>query len=167
MKTSMKLSPALTLCALFLAGSVQAESNFPSYLTGKYCNDLKRDFITTSINSLKIYREQQLASQHRGGMHNIRTFVLQQEAWLKECDQYLNATQRSRIFQNAKATQTIFNAMASVSEELDALIKGITYSSAAADGKSTDVAADKFDQLFKLVDDQQTLMLLKGQFVSR
>lgn len=162
----MKISPILTVCALVFTGSVQAESNFPSYINGKYCNDLKRDFITTTIGSLRSYRQQQLTSKHRGGMNNIRNFVQQQETWLKECDQYLQTTQRNRIFQDDKTTRTIFDAMASVTLELDALIKGITYS-VEGGSKSTDVAADKFDQLFKLVDDHQTLMLLKGQLVFR
>ena len=161
-----KVSPVIGLYAVLAAGTVQAESDFPGYLNGKYCNDLKRDFMSTSLGSLKSYRESQLASQHRGGMNNIRNFVLQQEAWLKECDQYLLTTQRNRIFQDEKTTGKIFGAMAAVTRELDALIKGVTYS--ADSGRNpTDVAADKFDQLFRLVDDHQTKLQLKGQLVFR
>lgn len=162
----MKISPILTLCAVFASGTVEADGDLPSYLNGKYCSDLKRDFITTTIGSLKSYRQQQLESQHRGGMNNIRNVVQQQEAWLQECDQYLKNSQRNRIFQDDKTTRNIFEAMTSVTEELDALIKGITYSTEAG-SKPTDVAAEKFDQLFKLVDDHQTLMLLRGQLVFR
>lgn len=160
------VSPLLAWCAVLVAGTVQAENNFPSYLNGKYCNDLKRDFMTSSLGSLKSYRESQLASQHRGGMNNIRNFVLQQQDWLRECDEYLITTQRNRIFQDEKTTTRIFAAMGAVTRELDALIKGVTYT---ADGgkKPTDVAADKFDQLFKLVDDHQTKLELKGQLVFR
>lgn len=162
----LKVFPILTVCALAVTGIAQAEGKFPSYVNGKYCNDLKRDFVTTTMSGLKSYREQQLTSQHRGGMNNIRNFVQQQETWLKECDEYLKTTQRNRIFQDDKTTRTIFEAMTALTLELDALIKGITYS-AEGGSKSTDVAANKFDQLFKLVDDHQTLMLLKGQLVFR
>lgn len=162
----MKTAPFLTLCALLWAGFAQADSGFPAYLNGKFCNDIKQDFINIAMRSLHDYRNQQLASQHRGGMNNIRNFLLQREAWLQECDQYLKATQRVRIFQDDKTTEVIFNAMDAVSKELDSLIRGVTYSMDAG-GNPTDVAASKFDQLFKLVDDHQTLMLIRGQVVFR
>lgn len=162
----MKIKMLFAPFVLLWAGSALADGDFPSYLNEKYCNDIKLDFITTSIKSLQSYRDQQLASQHRGGMNNIRKYLDQREEWLKECDQYLSQTKNGRVFQDEATTKSIFNAMDAVSTELNSLISGITYS-VDSGGTPTDVAAEKFDHLFKLVDDHQTMMLLKGQVVYR
>ncbi len=154
------------LFTLLMACGASAEDKFPSYLTGKYCNDIKVDFMTNSIKSLQRYRDKQLASQHRGGMNNIRKFLEQREDWLQECDDYLASTSNHRLFKDENTTSKIFTAISSVTGELQSLITGVTYS--VDPGQSaTDVAGDKFDRLFKLVDDHQTLMLMKGQVVYR
>ncbi|WP_439133586.1 hypothetical protein [Pseudomaricurvus sp.] len=162
----MKIKMLFAPFVLLLAGSAMADGEFPSYLNEKYCNDIKLDFITSSIKSLQSYRDKQLVSQHRGGMNNIRKFLDQREDWLKECDQYLSQTKQNRLFLDDATTASIFEAMDSVSDELTSLISGVTYS-VDAGGSPTDVAADKFDNLFKLVDDHQTTMLMKGQVVYR
>lgn len=162
----MKINMLLAPLVLLLAGSALADGEPPSYLNEKYCNDIKLDFITTSIKSLQGYRDKQLVSQHRGGMNNIRKYLDQREEWLKECDQYLSKTKHGRLFQDNATTISIFEAMDAVSTELSSLVNGVTYS-VEAGGSPTDVAADKFDHLFKLVDDHQTMMLLKGQVVYR
>ncbi len=157
------------ICALFFTlgmCSSQAAEEFPSYLNEKYCEDIKLDFMTSAIKSLQRYREQQLVSQHRGGMNNIRKYLIQRKEWLLECDSYLDAAENDRLFKDKQTTDGIFSAIDSVSEELQSLISGITYS--VDQGQSpTAVAGEKFDKLFKLVDDHQTMLLLKGQVVYR
>ncbi|MGH1373923.1 MAG: hypothetical protein ACRBBW_17925 [Cellvibrionaceae bacterium] len=143
-----------------------AEEKFPSYLTEKYCNSIKVDFMTSSMKSLQRYRDKQLPSQHRGGMNNIRKYLEQREDWLLECDNYLASTSRDRLFKDKKTTDSIFTAISSVTGELNSLITGVTYSTELGESP-TSVASQKFDHLFKLVDDHQTLMLMKGQVVYR
>ncbi len=162
----MKRHICAALFTLFVTSGAAAEDKFPSYLTGKYCNDIKVDFMTSSMKSLQRYRDKQLASQHRGGMNNIRKYLEQREDWLQECDNYLASTSSHRLFKDDQTTAKIFTAISSVTGELQSLITGVTYSVDAGQS-ATDVAADKFDQLFKLVDDHQTLMLMKGQVVYR
>jgi hypothetical protein len=139
---------------------------FPSYLTWRYCEDLKLDFMTREVKSLQKYRGSQLESQHRGGMNNTRKFLNQRQEWLKECDNYIAKTDKGRLFKDDATTSAIFNSMKSVETELASLIKGVTYSVDSGESASS-VAGEKFDRFFKLIDDHQTLMLLKGQVVYR
>lgn len=158
----------LAIIAIGLTSSVGAfaEDSFPSYLTEKYCNDIKLDFMTSSIKSLQHYKDKQLASRHRGGMRNIQRFLQQRQDWLQECDGYLSATsEHKRLFRNEATTDTIFAAIDSVSTELGSLIAGVTYTEDPS-GTST-VVEEKFDQLFQLVEEHQTLLLLRGQVVYR
>ena len=155
-----------TLLASTSFNSVLADDKFPSYLTDKYCNGIKVDFMTSSIKSLQRYRDKQLPSQHRGGMNNIRKYLEQREDWLLECDNYLASTSKHRLFKDEKTTDNIFSAISSVTGELNSLITGVTYSTEPGQS-ATSVAGQKFDRLFKLVDDHQTLMLMKGQVVYR
>lgn len=147
--------------------ATRAETQFPSYLSKKYCNDIALDFMTHSIDSLKKYRNKQLIERHRGGMNNIRRYIDQRLTWLQECDQYLNSVTKNRIFLNSLTTNDIFEAMNSVNSELLSLISGVTYSVNAGE-TPTDIAGEKFDRLFDLVENHKTLMLLnKGQLVLR
>lgn len=155
-----------TLIASTGFSSAFADDTFPSYLTDKYCNGIKVDFMTGSMKSLQRYRDKQLPSQHRGGMNNIRKYLEQREDWLLECDNYLAKTSKNRLFKDQKTTDNIFSAISSVTSELNSLITGVTYSTEPGQS-ATSVANQKFDHLFKLVDDHQTLMLMKGQVVYR
>ena len=139
---------------------------FPSYLTWKFCEDTKASFMEGDIPSLESYRNKRLSSEHKVRMKNIKTFVEQRRDWLQECDQYLELTDHGRIFKDKETTEKIFAAMDSVSSELDSLIKGVTYVSEGA-GADTEVIANKFDTLFKMVDDHKTVMMLQRQFVSQ
>jgi hypothetical protein len=156
----------VALLTMLATSSAFAEDKYPSYLTGKYCNGIKVDFMTSTIKSLQRYRDKQLPSQHRGGMNNIRKYLEQREDWLLECDNYLANTSRNRLFKDQKTTANIFSAISSVTDELQSLITGVTYSTEPGQSP-TSVAAQKFEHLFKLVDDHQTLMLMKGQVVYR
>src|SRR5690606_29216813 len=96
---------------------------------------------------------------------NIQSFVQQRKEWLMECDKYMDVTQRGRIFKDEATTTKIFTAMDAVYSELDSLIRGATYTVDTSSGENL-IIGTKFDQLFKLVDDHKTLMMMKGQFVS-
>lgn len=163
----MKLKVSFVLLTtLFVVNGVFADDEFPSYLSEKYCQGIKLDFMTSSIKSLQRYRDQQLTSQHRGGMNNIRKFLEQRQDWMLECDQYLSKTAKQRLFLDKKTTEGVFSAIDSVASELNSLVNGVTYS-VENGGNPTDVAAEKFDHLFKLVDNHQTMLLMKGQVVYR
>lgn len=162
----MKIQLSIALLTLLLASSLHAQDSFPSYLSEKYCGDIKMDFMTGSIKSLQRYRDTQLPSQHRGGMNNIRKYLVQRQEWLQECDDFLSQTSKNRLFKDDPTTVKIFAAIDSVSTELQSLITGVTYS-VDVGGSPIDVAAEKFDTLFKLVDDHQTMLLMKGQVVYR
>jgi hypothetical protein len=139
---------------------------FPSYLTWAYCDDIRMEFMTTTMRSLESYKEKNLNPKFKGGLRNTKNFIDQRKEWLQECDQYLSMTKKKRIFEDDKATDEIFGAMDSVTKELAGLIAGVRYDSAVGDDSST-VTRDKFDRLFKTVDDHKTLMHLKGKYVFR
>ena len=139
---------------------------FPSYLTWKFCEDTKASFMEGDIPSLESYRNKRLNSQHKVRMKNIKTFVEQRKDWLQECDQYMDLTEHGRIFKDKETTQKIFAALDAISKELDSLLSGVTYVSEEG-GADTEVIANKFDGLFKLVDDHKTVMMLQRQFVSQ
>lgn len=179
MKTIITAIASIFLATSFFASSAMAcdeqcqrqkaeaeGKKFPSYLTWKYCEDLKLDFMTREVKSLQKYRSKQLDSMHRGGMNNTRKFLKQRQEWLHECDSYMAGTDNGRLFKDEPTTDAIFGAMKSVEDELASLIKGVTYSVDAGETGAS-VAGDKFDRFFKLVEDHQTLMLLKGQVVYR
>jgi hypothetical protein len=162
----MKKLFAVLALGLTFSVSALAENSFPSYLTEKYCNDIKLDFMTSSIKSLQHYKDKQLASRHRGGMRNIQRYLKQRQDWLLECDNYLSATsQHKRLFRNEETTDEIFTAIDSVSTELGSLIAGVTYADEPTEEDT--VVEEKFDQLFQLVEAHQTLLLLRGQVVYR
>lgn len=140
---------------------------FPSYLTWEFCEGTKKSFIEGDIRSLESYRDKRLNSSHKVRMKNIRSFVQQRKEWLLECDQYMGLTDHGRIFKDDETTKTIFAAMDKVSDELDALIAGVTYASETEGSSNTDVIASRFDGLFKLVDDHKTVLMLQRQFVSQ
>ena len=139
---------------------------FPSYLTWKFCEDTKKSFIDADVRSLESYRDNRLDASHKTRMKNIRSFVQQRKEWLMECDQYLDLTEHGRIFKDEETTKSIFAAMDKISSELDSLIAGVTYVSAEG-GADTEVVAGRFDDLFKLVDNHKTVMMLQRQFVSQ
>ena len=158
----------ITVAALIPASPLLADdaNTFPSYLNQKYCQDTAAEFMMSSIDSLQSYRDKQLATGHRGGMNNIRQYIDQRRSWLQECDDFLASTSTLRIFRNDDTTDMIFDAMESVNDELRALIAGVSYSTETG-GSSTDVAAEKFDRLFRLVDEHKSRLLLRGQLVAR
>ncbi len=147
----------------------QAESlgkTFPSYLTWAYCDDLRMEFMTSTMRSLEKYKDQNLTPKFKGPLKNTKTFIEQRKEWLGECDSYLSATKNKRIFEDDKSTEEIFDAMDAVTTELDELIAGVHYDASSGEDPSA-VTKDKFNSLFKTVDDHKTLMHLKGKYVFR
>ncbi len=174
MKTLISLLLLLGLSVNVLACDEQCRRNkamqanhveFPNYLTWDFCETTKMTFMERDIPSLLSYRNERMTTKYRGSMRNTKNFLVQREEWLKECNDYMVMTGKDPLFKDTKTTNSIFSSMTSVAEELDALIGGVTY--ASDDGNDSKVAGDKFDMLFKLVDDHKTLLMIKGQFVAR
>ncbi|SMF58080.1 hypothetical protein SAMN02745866_03749 [Alteromonadaceae bacterium Bs31] len=138
--------------------------SFPSYLTWEYCDNTRMDFMTSSIDSLENYKTNHFDTRYKGGMRNIKNYVIQRKEWLQECDQYMQLTNHGRVFDDA--TKDIFSAMDAVIKELDDLIAGVTYSSETGQDSKA-IMAERFDGMFKLVDDHKQLMHYKGRYVTR
>lgn len=135
---------------------------FPSYLDSKYCKTTSVDFLVNSRKSLQKYRDERLGSGHRGGIRNIRNFIEQRKEWLLECDTYLELIGNGRVFRNKTTTDEIFTAIKSLSAELNTLVyrpKNTTEDTQ----QITELAGQKFDLLFKLMDAHRTDLQLRGQ----
>ncbi len=141
-------------------------TEFPNYLTWDFCESTKMAFMERDIPSLISYRKERMTTKYRGSMRNTKNFVAQREGWLKECNDYMVMTGKDPLFKDKKTTNKIFSSMKSVTKELDALISGVTYTTDTSNDNVA-VAGDKFDELFKLVDDHKTLLMIKGQFIAR
>lgn len=141
-------------------------TTFPSYLTWEYCEDTRMNFMTTAMSSLQKYSSDNFDTRYTGGMRNIKNYLLTRKSWLQECDTYMSATGKDRIFYDRKTTRDIFAKIDAVAKELDDLIAGVTYSGDMGEN-TTDIANEKFNNLFKAVDDHKNLMLLKGRYVIR
>lgn len=138
----------------------------PKYLTWQFCEDTKMAFIERDIPSLQAYRADRMTTKYRGSMRNTKNFIEQRKEWLQECNDYRVMTGKAPLFKDEKTTSEIFTSIESLTGELGDLISGVTYS-ADSSADNVTIAGEKFDQLFKLVDDHKTLLMLKGQFVSR
>ncbi|WP_075185299.1 hypothetical protein [Teredinibacter haidensis] len=145
---------------------VKANISFPTYLTWKHCDDTIVDFMSSSMDSLDKYRNQHFDTRYKGGMRNIKHYIVQRKEWLQECDNYLQLTGKGRIFDNKKTTNQIFASMDAVTKELDDLISGVTYSSEMGQDSSS-IINERFEKLLINVDEHKTLMHLKGRYVTR
>lgn len=148
----------------------KAEANnnvaFSSYLSWKHCDDTRMNFMTSSISSLDKYRSKHFDTRYKGGIKNIKNYLEQRKEWLQECDNYMQLTGKGRVFDDAKTTKKVFTAIDQVTKELNDLIAGVTYSNEFGQDSAT-VMNEKFDNLFKVVEDHKTLMHLKGRYVTR
>lgn len=142
----------------------QTGKEFPGYLSWKYCDGIRNEFMTSTMKSLQSYTEQHLSAERRKGMRNTQNFLAQRMDWLQECDDYLAATGKGRIFKDDKTTKGIMDAMESVNAELASLLSGVTYAGQGTD--DTQVAQDKFNTLFTLVDNHKNMLLLKGHMIT-
>ncbi|MFT7560719.1 MAG: hypothetical protein ACI93R_002642 [Flavobacteriales bacterium] len=143
---------------------LEKKLDFPGYLTWKYCEGLKLDFMTTDMRSLESYSTKHFDTKYKGPIKNTVRFIDQRKEWLGECDQYLQLTGKGRVFDDKKTTDIVFGQMDSIKHELKGILDGASYSSANGD-ETKEVVGDKFGQLFKLVDDHKTLLHLKGRYV--
>lgn len=124
---------------------------FASYLNVKYCKSTGTDFLSQGRKSLQAYRDKQLPTAHRGGAKNIRNFILQRKDWLQECDTYLQLTEQGRIFRDKQSTDKIMGAMTATADELQKIVKRPQAQVESLE-MVTSPAAQKFDDLFELID---------------
>ena len=139
--------------------------HFPSYLTWKYCDGVKNDFITTDMQTLQSYSEDHFETQYKGPIKATIQFIADRKDWLGECDQYLSYTGKGRIFDDDKTTEAVFAQMDKVTQELQGIIGGVSYSSSNGSDQTKQIVGEKFKKLFQIVDDHKTLMHLKGRYV--
>lgn len=134
---------------------------FATYLNAKYCQSTSVDFLLQGRKSLQAYREKQLPTAHRGGAKNIRNFILQRKDWLQECDKYLQLTEQGRVFRDKENTEKILTALTSTADELQKIMMR-----PRAEIESLELvtapAAQKFDELFKNVDNHYLELQRRG-----
>ncbi len=134
---------------------------FASYLNLKYCQTTSVDFLLQGRKSLQSYREKQLPTAHRGGAKNIRNFIMQRKDWLQECDKYLQLTEQGRIFRDKESTEKILLSLTSTADELHKIMMR-----PVAEVESLELvvapAGQKFDELFKNVDDHYLELQRRG-----
>lgn len=162
--TLVGLSPSANACdepCKRAQAETQRNVHFPSYLNLKYCSETTQEFLLNTRKSLQRYRDQQLATAHRGGAKNIRQIIIQQQTWLKECDNYMSNLEMGRVFRQAKTTEQLFNAMLSVSEELHKIMQRKNDANEVAQ-LVTAGAAEKFDRMFALVDQHVQELQMRG-----
>ncbi len=146
------------------AAETKNSVKFPGYLTWRYCDDLKLDFIETDMKSLQSYSSKHFNTKYKGPIKNTIKFLSQRKEWLQECDRYLGMTRKDRIFHDTKTTKLVFNKMDSINTELKDIINGVTYSSSQGDETKV-IVGEKFNALFRAIDDHKNLMHLKGKYV--
>lgn len=140
------------------------QSKFLSFLSWKYCDQLKYDFMTTDIESLMSYGSTHFQAKFKGPIKNIVSMIEQRESWLAECDDYLSKTRDERIFYDTATTQDVFNKMTRVKKELNAVLDGVSYSSSQGD-ETQKIVRERFETLYDTVDTHKNLMHLKGKLV--
>ncbi len=160
-------SPALACDETCKREKAMAEHgvNFPSYLTAEFCKTTSTDFLLRDAKDLEKYRSGHLLSGHKGGMNNIRKMLEQRKEWLVECDEYLRLTDQGRVFRTEETTEAIFASMDRVSKELHGMIYNGDRSVTVSSG--IDVAEQRFDSLFQLLERHKTDLQLRGQLVVR
>ncbi|WP_096084417.1 hypothetical protein [Agaribacterium haliotis] len=142
----------------------QQNLDFPGYLSWKYCEGLRNDFMTIDMRSLQSYSSKHFDTRYKGPIKNIVKMLDQRQDWLGECDNYMKLTKKERIFKDKKSTEAIFAKMGSVKKELEAVINGARYSSENGDETGV-IINEKFEALFTAVDDHNNLMNLRGRYV--
>ena len=138
---------------------------FAGYLNADFCKTTSTDFLLRDFKSLQDYRGDRLLTGHKGGMNNIRKMLEQRKEWLAECDDYLKLTGQGRVFRDADTTDKIFASMDRVTKELNSLIYNGDRAVTVTQG--VDIAEQRFDNLFSLLDQHKTELQLRGQLVVR
>lgn len=168
-----KLISLLALCCLPVTAMACDESclrdeamkkhnvKFPAYLDSQYCRNTSIDFLLNARKSLQHYHDERLNTAHRGGIRNIRNFLEQRREWLTECDQYLSLTMQGRLFRSKETSDQIFHTIGQVSEELNRLI-GIPTAANEDSMTLTEIARQRFEQMFRQLDHHRTDLQLRG-----
>lgn len=146
------------------AASAKHSTQFPGYLSWKYCDGLKSDFVTIDLKSLQSYSGKHFNTKYKGPIKNTVKFLKQRKSWLEECDNYNRLTREERIFHDDKTTVAVFTQIDKINQELEAILGGVTYTSSRGD-QTKEIVAGKFENLYKVVDDHANLMHLKGKYV--
>lgn len=162
--TLMTLAQASLACdeACKRAKAEEAHNiKFGSHLSLKNCTSTATDFLIQTRHALETYKDKQLPTAHRGGARNIRNYLGQRKDWLLECDNYLDWTDQGRIFRDKETTDKIIGSMTDVSNELK---KIMVRPKNPAENKDLIVtpASEKFDELFKLMDDHYLDLQRRG-----
>lgn len=129
----------------------------PGYLSWKSCDETKESFLTTTMRSLQKFNDKQLdgsdeGTRRKAAMRNTQKYIDTQKEWLVECDDYLQATKKGRIFTDDKTTTKIFGDIDNISAELLAQMKGANYTNAITGAdNSAEISAEKFEALFTAV----------------
>lgn len=144
---------------------VEKNVSFPSYVTWSYCDDIREEFMTTTLRSVGTYLTEKMNTKYMGNVRNTKQFLADRKSWVQECDNYLQATNQDPIFETKEKTAKIYAMVDSVLTEFDKVLAGVTRSG-AAEGKKTFIV-EKYEVLFKAVDDHRNLMHLRGKYVYR
>lgn len=134
---------------------------FASYLDQRYCQSTAQDFLLRARKSLQQYKDNQLATAHRGGAKNIRNFITQRYEWLDECEKYMEAMEMGYIFRKKETTDAIFKSMTDVTAELYKIMMRKKNPNESLP-LVTQNAAQKFDVMFKLIDEHVIELQKRG-----
>lgn len=152
----------VSLVAILLGAvsfSASAEK-FPSYLNESYCSDLKKEFMTSVMPSLKSYSEHRFNRDKRASLRNTKEFLDKRVDWMKECNDYLSKTEGDYIFRDAQTTKHIFASLEDVSREMGFALDGVLFFD------DVDPVTREFDNLFQLTDAHETKLMLNGELAA-
>jgi len=126
----------------------------PGYLSWSYCDEIKQEFLTSSMRSLQKFNDKQLAgsdanTRRDASLRNTQKYIEARKEWLYECDNYLQVTGKGRIFKDDDTTVKIFGNISSINDELVAQMQGDDrFNAVTGEDTSAQVAAEKFEALF-------------------
>lgn len=157
----------LRLLLILLASThtfAESPTQYPAYLTEKYCDDTSYEFITSTIKSLGKFIDSGINTKYKGGIRNTQKFLSQRKHWLRECQTFLLETKSAHLFKDKQTTNKIFRQIQQVEQELTALIDGVSYSSETG-SNTTGVITEAFKQLSDDVNQYLTMMQIRGRWV--
>jgi len=161
-----KIITTIALCILAIPAFASDEANIkaeaelktgqklPGYLSWSYCDEIKQEFLTSSMRSLQKFNDKQLAGNNANtrrdaSLRNTQKYIEARKEWLYECDNYLQVTGKGRIFKDKKTTTKVFGNISSINDELIAQMKDEDHiNPVTGEDDSAQAAAEKFEALF-------------------
>lgn len=137
---------------------------FSSIVSWQECQKVAGDFVYSSVRSLKDFSNHRLQTKYKGPLKSVKSKISTDLEWLKICDQYLRETSGSRLFTTQQKTEDILTALEGIKRELTVLISGATYSAVPGQDRHY-VIRERFNDLYKEVDEHITSHLLRGDYV--